>query len=330
MDLLSDILHQSGAHRRLLDLRALEPGTALRFPCERSIGLHAVTQGRVHVLAPTLEEPLLLEAGDVALMARGCDHAVSLLPTVAGQRLLPVAGRFAADAGPAPSPPPQAAAQVVSAAYQFWHPPLHPFLREMPPWVVLRAGTLRHLAPLPLAVGLLDAELRRGELGAATAVHGLVDALFTYALRETIERHAPERAGWCQAVRDPAIRRVLACLHERLEHPWTLQSLARQGGLSRTALAERFRGAMGDTPLNHLRTLRMQKARKLLADTPLTLEQVAQAVGYQDAFGFSKVFKRTTGLAPRAFRQLDAASRHEPWRLRADAAHDFPTHAHGA
>jgi AraC-like DNA-binding protein len=45
------------------------------------------------------------------------------------------------------------------------------------------------------------------------------------------------------------------------------------------------------------------------------LEVVAAEVGYQDAFGFSKVFKRTVGLSPKAFRQRDAAERAHPWRL---------------
>jgi YesN/AraC family two-component response regulator len=62
----------------------------------------------------------------------------------------------------------------------------------------------------------------------------------------------------------------------------------------------------------------MQKAMQLLSETGMNLEQVAQAVGYQDAFGFSKVFKRTTGMAPRAFRQQDARDRLEPMRLRAE------------
>ena len=91
--------------------------------------------------------------------------------------------------------------------------------------------------------------------------------------------------------------------------------LGQQVGLSRSALAERFRSAMGDTPLNHLRTLRMQKAMQLLAETRQTLEQVAQAVGYQDAFGFSKVFKRTTGQSPRQFREQDTADRQTEWRI---------------
>jgi AraC-like DNA-binding protein len=108
---------------------------------------------------------------------------------------------------------------------------------------------------------------------------------------------------------------VLGLMHSNLTHGWTLDELGQQVGLSRSALAERFRGALGDTPLNHLRTLRMQKAMQLLADTRQTLEQVAQAVGYQDAFGFSKVFKRTTGLSPRQFRELDASDRQVPFRF---------------
>jgi AraC-like DNA-binding protein len=42
---------------------------------------------------------------------------------------------------------------------------------------------------------------------------------------------------------------------------------------------------------------------------------VAAEVGYQDAFSFSKVFKRTVGVSPKAFRQRDAADKAHPWRL---------------
>ena len=49
-----------------------------------------------------------------------------------------------------------------------------------------------------------------------------------------------------------------------------------------------------------------------------TLEQVAQQVGYQDAFGFSKVFKRTVGESPREFRRRDAAEQAHPWRFKSE------------
>ncbi len=321
MDILSDILHVAGLRRRLLDLHALTPDAALRFPCDRSFGLHAVTRGRAFVHAPNLDEPLALQAGDMVLMARGCVHQLSLDRTLpARSTTVPVAqfvGRDVAHSVPdtpsANSPTPHT--QVISAAYQLWHDPLHPFLRSLPPWFVVRGHSLPQLSAVPLTLGLLDRELGDQALGASSATHGLLDALFAFALREIAARENPGTPGWTHAIADRPIRQVLTLMHGHLGHGWTLDELGQQVGLSRSALAERFRNAMGDTPLNHLRTLRMQKAMQLLADTGQTLEQVAQAVGYQDAFGFSKVFKRTTGQSPRQFREQDAASRQTPWRF---------------
>ncbi len=173
------------------------------------------------------------------------------------------------------------------------------------------------LGPLALAGGLLVEELREAEPGAEIITHGLLDLLFTYALRQLIAKRAATSVGWSLAVHDPMVGRAVALMHGDPAHPWTLDELAKRAGLSRTALAERFREAMGDTPLNHLRVVRMQRAMQLLAQTRHSLEAVAAAVGYRDAFGFSKVFKRTVGLSPKAFRQQDAAERQDPWRLSA-------------
>jgi AraC-like DNA-binding protein len=321
MDILSDILHVAGLRRRLLDLHALTPEAALRFPCDRSFGLHAVTRGRAFVHAPNLDEPLELQAGDLVLMARGCVHLLSLdREPPARSTTVPIArfvgGGIAGDAATAvPAEGAAARTQVISAAYQLWHAPLHPFLRSLPPWFVVRGHSLPQLSALPLTLGLLDRELGDEGLGATSATHGLLDALFAFALREIAERESPGAPGWQHAIADRPIRQVLTLMHGNLGHGWTLEELGQQAGLSRSALAERFRSALGDTPLNHLRTLRMQKAMQLLADTRQTLEQVAQAVGYQDAFGFSKVFKRTTGQSPRQFREQDAADRQTPYRF---------------
>jgi AraC-like DNA-binding protein len=321
MDILSDILHVAGLRRRLLDLHALTPDTALRFPCERSFGLHAVTRGRAFVHAPNLDEPLELQAGDLVLMARGCVHLLSLdREPPARSTTVPIApflgGGLAGEAATAmPGDGSTERTQVISAAYQLWHDPLHPFLRSLPPWFVVRGHSLPQLSALPLTIGLLDRELGDEGLGATSATHGLLDALFAFALREIAERENPGAPGWNHAIADRPIRQVLTLMHGNLGHGWTLEELGQQVGLSRSALAERFRSAMGDTPLNHLRTLRMQKSMQLLSDTRQTLEQVAQAVGYQDAFGFSKVFKRTTGRSPRQFREQDASDKALPIRL---------------
>jgi AraC-like DNA-binding protein len=152
-------------------------------------------------------------------------------------------------------------------------------------------------------------------VGAASTPPGLLAALCAGARRESAPREHQDSPGWNLAIADRPIRQVITLMHGNLAHGWTLEELGQQVGLSRSALAERFRSAMGDTPLNHLRNLRMQKAIQLLSETRQTLEQIAQAVGYQDAFGFSKVFKRTTGQSPRAFREQDAIEKQTPYRF---------------
>lgn len=307
MDLLSDILQDAGLRRRVLGLRAIPADVALRFPCEKSIGLHVVMQGPVHVHAPTLAEPLALAAGDVAFMARGCDHALTVGPGLVGLRAQTISHE--------PGPVQASTSIVVGGAYQLWNSPLHPLFAELPPWTVLRADARPRLGPLALAAGLMEQEIRAAELGTDTIVQALLDMVFTCALREIAAERGQTGHGWSHAARDPQVRRALTLMHERSAHPWTLDELALHAGLSRTALAERFRAAMGDTPLNHLRVLRMQRAMRLLVETDRNLETVANEVGYQDAFSFSKVFKRTVGVSPKAFRQRDEADKTHPWRL---------------
>lgn len=318
MDLLTDLLQQAGLRRRLLDSRLLAAGAALQFPCDRSIGLHVVTHGQAWVHAPSLDEPLALAAGDIAVMARGCHHVLATQAVLPARQQIPQAPLWRPPEEDGARPPGEgddAASIVISGAYQFWNAPLHPFFRELPGWFVLRGDSLPRLGPLALTIALLDEEARQRRLGADTIVHGLLDVIFTYALREIVARTRSDAAGWSHAVADPQVRLAVAAMHEDCAHPWTLEELATRAGLSRSVLAERFRVAMGDTPLAYLRTVRLQKAMRLLSETSRTLEQVAREVGYQDAFGFSKVFKRTLGLAPREFRQRDAGEQSQPWRF---------------
>lgn len=321
MDLLTDLLEQTGLQRRLLDPRRLPARTALRFPCDRSLGFHVVTAGQAWIHPPAPAEPIPLATGDVALMARGCLHVVAPSRVLdgctietAGASAMPstTAGSTSslAAADPARDPP---VASLVSGAYQFWNPPLHPLFAELPTWFVLRAQEMPRLGPVALTVGLLCDEAGRDALGARTLLHGLLDVLLVQLLREIVARHGG--AGWSRAVRDPQVARALAAMQADPARAWTLDGLAREAGLSRTALAERFREAMGTTPLAHLRTLRLQKAMRLLGEPQRKLEAVAREVGYLDAFGFSKAFKREVGESPAAFRRREAAERHHPGRL---------------
>lgn len=312
-DLLTDLLRHNGLSARKLALSVMQPDLALQFPCERSVGVHVVLRGPIYLHAVNLPSALALGRGDIVVMARGISHAISLSAKLAGQNQAHLDIRNATQL-----PVPEYPAHVLSGVYQFWHAPLHPFFAEMPAWYVLRSEDVPRLSALAMVSELLVEELRSSEPGSGIVTNGLLDVVFAYVMRQVVARQADERPGWCQGASDPQIGRVMVLMQEEMAHAWTLDELARRAGLSRTALAERFRAATGDTPLNYLRTLRMQNAMQLLAETPQSLDVVAAAVGYQDAFGFSKVFKRITGMSPRAFRQQDAAERESPRRFRHD------------
>jgi AraC-like DNA-binding protein len=297
----------------VLDLRQLPQTGGLRFPCERSVGLHIVTRGRVYLHAPEFDAPVELAAGDIAVMARGTTHILSVAPEFPEDQTVSIAAFRPEGAGDGGAKLSECA--VVSGAYQLWNAPVHPFFREMPAWFVLRADEQPKLGPLSLALSLLDAELSRPDLATDTIVLALLDVVFSYLLREMVSRHDAAAASWSRAVQDAAVRRVVDRMHEDCAQAWTLEDLAAEAGLSRTGFAERFRAAMGHTPLSYLRTVRLQRAMHLLSATEDTLEAIAAAVGYQDAFSFSKVFKREIGVSPRAFRQQNARDRALPWRI---------------
>jgi AraC-like DNA-binding protein len=253
----------------------------------------------------------VLERGDVALMTRGCDH---VLATAA---VLP----------PEPLPRAQLAevaevlegggdCAVVSGAYQLWNPPLHPLFAALPAWTILPAAVRPPRSPLAPLVDLLAAEAARDAPAAETIVHGLLDATFGYLLRELLAAHEHAATpGWPRAIGHDRVRRAITLLHADTARDWTLDALAREVSLSRSALAQQFRAATGDTPLNYLRGLRMQRAMRLLGESDRPLDAVAAEVGYRDAFGFSKVFKRLVGIAPRDWRRRDLAERAAPGRL---------------
>jgi AraC-like DNA-binding protein len=246
-------------------------------------------------------------------MTRGKTHLLSLSIVLAEQEEAYLDIRTPGD-----MPEHDDSIHVLSGAYQFWHAPLHPLFAELPEWCVLRSDEIPRLGALAMTSTLLLEELRGGGPGSGIIMNGLLDVVFAYVMRQVIAHRASAQAGWCQGASDPQVGRVMALMQEDLAHPWTLDELAERVGMSRTAFASRFREAAGDTPLNHLRTLRMQRAMQLLAESRQSLDGVAAAVGYRDAFGFSKVFKRITGSSPRAFRLKDAAERDSPRRFERD------------
>ncbi|MHA6629974.1 helix-turn-helix transcriptional regulator [Pseudonocardia sichuanensis] len=136
----------------------------------------------------------------------------------------------------------------------------------------------------------------------AASYGGLVGAAMVASWLDDTGRRDEPPAG-----SDPVVADVMA---EVMRHPgaaWTIDEMARLAHLSRSALTERFRRALGRSPSEVLRDVRMQVARKLLRDPGRTVTQIAFAVGYGSTAAFSRAFSAHQGVAPQEWRTSSLA-----------------------
>ena len=131
----------------------------------------------------------------------------------------------------------------------------------------------------------------------------LSEVLFAETLRR-YGRELPEgQTGWLAGARDPEIGRALTLLHSRYADPWTVAELARETGLSRTVLSERFRHFLGEPPMTYLTRWRLRLGARALTATSHSVAQIALDTGYDSEAAFNRAFKREYGLPPARYRK---------------------------
>ena len=139
--------------------------------------------------------------------------------------------------------------------------------------------------------------------GAASMLAKLSELLFVEALRRYVENLPPQGKGWLAGVRDAQIGRALALLHGDPRRAWTVDALAREVALSRSALAERFAALVGESPIQYLIRWRLALAAQMLRAGREAIARVAERSGYESETAFSRAFRREFGLGPAAWRK---------------------------
>ena len=147
------------------------------------------------------------------------------------------------------------------------------------------------------------AESASARPGSAMVLARLSEVLFAEAIRQYMDTLPPGERGWLAALRDRYVGRALALLHEQPATPWTVDSLARKVGLSRSALAQRFAALIGTPPMQYLARWRTSLAAKNLRESHAPIVRVAADVGYESEAAFNRAFKRVFGRPPAAWRR---------------------------
>ncbi|MGH8647972.1 MAG: helix-turn-helix transcriptional regulator, partial [Burkholderiales bacterium] len=136
-----------------------------------------------------------------------------------------------------------------------------------------------------------------------TTLAKLAELIFVDALRRYVENLPPGGKGWLAGVRDAHVGHALALLHRKPGRAWTVDELAREVALSRSALAERFAALVGEPPIQYLMRWRLALAARTLRAGREAIARVAERAGYESETAFSRAFRREFGMPPAAWRK---------------------------
>ena len=110
-------------------------------------------------------------------------------------------------------------------------------------------------------------------------------------------------------VKDRIVAEAMRLIWEQSHRPMTIDGLARQLPITRRSLERRFRAAVGHGIHDEIVRCRLERAKRLLVATDLSLKEVSSASGFSNADSLGRAFRRAEGVTPLEYRRLDGRSR---------------------
>ena len=281
---------------------------------EHVMEYHVITKGRGWA-AIVGEAPVRLETGDIIMFPHGDPHVISSAPGIRPTRITPEwMYNTRNDPKPIPvvlntpgerSPDPHARELPANVACGFLGCDLRPFNPLI--------ASLPRLLHLPAeGEGAWISQVMRQAVnasrdkrpGAQAVLERISEMMFVDAIRRYAERLSEESTGWLAGLHDRHVGRALALMHEFPARAWTIDMLADEIALSRSALYERFERLIGQPPMQYLTQWRMQVAANLLRQSRAPVVSIALEVGYESEAAFTRAFKRQVGTPPAAWRRM--------------------------
>ncbi|MBD0322234.1 MAG: AraC family transcriptional regulator [Aldersonia sp.] len=267
-------------------------------PLPSMLTFHLLTEGSAPALVEVEEERHWFTPGEVLLVPHGTGHSIrddvrsrcTPLFDLPREELTDRYERIRIDGGGAPS-------TLICGAVTFSGLAVGRLVRSLPACLVASGADAQWQRA---AMDVIAAESRNPRPGSDVVTARLADVLVVQAIRSWLESSPPER-GWAAAVHDPAVGAALVAFHADPARAWTLQSLAAEAGMSRSAFAARFVALLGEPVMSYVTSWRMDLAARLVCEGGLPLSRVAERVGYQSEAAFNRAFRRTHGCTPGVF-----------------------------
>lgn len=305
MDALSDVISLLRPHDCVA--AGLDAGGdwSIRFDRHAGLKCNAVLKGSCWLSVEGEAQSIHLDAGECVILPKGLPFQLSAS-----------SARIAQDAEEIYAPVPHGGTAVYGGGGEFFMtgsrfllsgPAAALLLRSLPAAIVIRQGPQQ--GAVQWSLNRIAEELRDPRPGGALSIAHLSHFVFVQAMRCHLEAAPSQVGGWLSAIADPRLSRAIVAMHGDVAHPWTVDSLASEAGMSRTAFAVRFRAITSQSPIGYLTQYRMLIAAERMRTTDATMAQVAESVGYASESAFCTAFKRTMGVPPRQFaREVDATA----------------------
>lgn len=267
-------------------------------PLSDTLMFHVVTAGECWLVVGE-EAPRRLREGSFALVPHGRGHRLVSEPGATAVGLFDVPAERISERyevlrqGGGGDP-----ATLICGAVRFDHPAAADLVRLLPSVVTIDAWRSDERDWVQTTLRFLASEARELRPGGETVITRLADILVIQAVRSWLAQHADQHRGWLGALRDPRIGRVIRCVHREPGRAWTVESMAAEAQMSRSAFAARFTALVGEPAMRFVLRWRMHMAAAALRDARTTVTSVASDLGYQSDAAFARAFKRVLGHGP--------------------------------
>jgi AraC-like DNA-binding protein len=263
---------------------------------------HLLTEG--HASARLLDgERIALDAGDLVIFPHGDPHVIENGPPTKTVDLANELARIAAQGLKLARLGGGGEITRFICGFMACDPQLsRVFLSGLPPMfkVSIRDNSSGRWLENSIRFSVDAADASRA--GGEAVLAKLSEVLFVETLRAYIVQLPPDQTGWLAGARDVEVGKTLALMHRNPAHPWTIASLAKEAGVSRSVLAERFRRYLNEAPMAYLTRWRLQLGAQMLASTSYSVAQIGSEVGYESEAAFNRAFKREFTVPPARFR----------------------------
>lgn len=280
-------------------------------PMQNCLMLHVVTAGRC-ILQVDETTARVLQPGDLTLVPHGEGHVLTSSPGLPAAKLFEIEREQVSEryetlrlGGGGDK------TTMICALFQFDDPAAQQLIDFQPKVISVDSWAAPQSDWIQSTLRMMAAEASEMRPGGETVITRLADILVIHAIRFWITQAPSEQTGWLGALHDPQIGPIISKIHRCPARPWTLESLAGEAFMSRSAFSARFTELVGEPAMHYVTRWRMNHAQARLQQGT-TVGEVALALGYESEAAFSRAFKRHLGVPPGAAKHIRSASSRLP------------------